>query len=154
VEKKSKLKSGRRPGARKNGVHKCGSKEEASGREFEGEEEAKKKVKRKQNLNCREKEGNCREKDEVVLSYWNAPAHGNKFRLKEATLPESCPKPIENTHFREEPCSTAVSKLHGRAPNPRTASARGDRAVRGGWRLPVFGEHFYDFWKINWSFPG
>jgi hypothetical protein len=71
--------------------------------------------------------------DEVVLSYWNALEHGNKFRKKETTIAESCPKPIEKTHLREEPCGTAVSKLHGRAP-------------RGAWRLPLCGEHFYDFW--------
>ena len=59
-----------------------------------------------------------------VLSYWKAVAHGSKSRKKKATIPESCPKSI---HSREEPWGTAVSKLHGRAPNPR-ARQRGGRA--------------------------
>ena len=81
---------------------------------------------------------------EVVLSYWNALEHGNKSRKNGVKIPESCPKPVKNTHFREEPRITAVSKLHGRAPNPR-ARQRGGARARGGWRLPVCGGHFYDF---------
>ena len=81
---------------------------------------------------------------EVVLSCWNALEHGNKFRKTGLIIPESCPKPVKNTHFREEPRITAVSKLHGRAPNPR-ARQRGGARARGGWRLPVCGGHFYDF---------
>ena len=88
----------------------------------------------------------------MVLSYWNAPAHGNKFRLKEATIPESCPKPIENTHFREEPCSTAVSKLHGRAPNPR-ARQRGGRAPVEVGDFPFLESIFMIFGKLSGLFP-
>jgi hypothetical protein len=44
-------------------------------------------------------------------------------------------------------CGTAVSKLHGRAPNPRARKRRGRR-------LLVFEDHFYDFWKKLRDFRG
>ena len=89
---------------------------------------------------------------EVVLSYWNDLEHGNKLRKNGVRIPESCPKPGKHTHLRKETCGTAVSKLHGRAPNPR-ARQRGGARARGGWRLPVCGEHFYDFWYFSGVSP-
>ena len=85
-------------------------------------------------------------------SYWNAPAHGNKFRLKEATIPDSFPKPMENTHVREEPCGTAVSKLHGRAPNPR-ARQRGGRAPVEVGDFPFLESIFVIFGNVSGLSP-
>ena len=90
---------------------------------------------------------------EVVLSCWNAGDHGNKLRKNGVRIPESCPKPAKHTRLRRETRGTAVSKLHGRAPNPR-ARQRGGARARGGWRRPVCGEHFYDFWLFFRSFSG
>ena len=94
-----------------------------------------------------------RKSAEVVLSYWKSLEHGNKFRKNGVTIPESCPKPEKHARLRRETCGNAVSKLHGRAPNPR-ARQRGGARARGGWRLPVYGENFCKFWKKFRSFSG
>ena len=88
----------------------------------------------------------------MVLSCWNALEHGNKFRKTGLIIPESCPKPVKNTHFREEPHITAVSKLHGRAPNPR-ARQRGGRAPVEVGDFPFLESIFTIFGKLTGVFP-
>ena len=47
------------------------------------------------------------------------------------------------------PCPSST----GARRTPERVSEGGARA-RGGWRLLVFGEHFYDFWKKFRDFRG
>ena len=89
---------------------------------------------------------------EVVLSCWNAGDHGNKLRKNRLRIPESCPKPAKHTRLRRETCGTAVSKLHGRAPNPR-ARQRGGRAPVEVGDFPFLESIFVIFGNVSGLSP-
>ena len=82
---------------------------------------------------------------EVVLSYWKDISHG----LKPRKNLRGDPRRITKTR---KICGTAVSKLHGRAPNPR-ARQRGGRAPVGVGDFPFLESIFMIFGKLSGLFP-
>jgi hypothetical protein len=52
----------------------------------------------------------------VVLSYWNALAHGDKFRINGVTIPESFPKPLKKKKSEKNPAVLPCPSSTGRAP--------------------------------------
>ena len=82
---------------------------------------------------------------EVVLSYWKDISHG----LKPRKNLRGDPRRITKTR---KICGTAVSKLHGRAPNPR-ARQRGGRAPVEVGDFPFLESIFMIFGKLSGLFP-
>ena len=87
----------------------------------------------------------ARGKFEVVLSYWKDISHG----LKPRKNLRGDPRRITKTR---KICGTAVSKLHGRAPNPR-ARQRGGRAPVEVGDFPFLESIFMIFGKLSGLFP-
>ena len=87
----------------------------------------------------------CTLRCEVVLSYWKDISHG----LKPRKNLRGDPRRITKTR---KICGTAVSKLHGRAPNPR-ARQRGGRAPVEVGDFPFLESIFMIFGKLSGLFP-
>ena len=68
----------------------------------------------------------------VVLSYWNALAHGNKFRINGVTIPESFPKPLKKHISEKNPAALPCPSSTGARRTPERVSEGGRAPVEVG----------------------